>query len=134
VRITSRGRYGLKAMMELSSGGLLKTREISERQNIPQKYLEQIVHLLRKNGLVSSIRGAEGGYRLTRSASEITILEILEALEGDLSLIDRSDKTWDESTGGFWKELESRLHEMLSVSLAEFMASGSKKGELMYYI
>jgi len=134
MRITSRGRYGLKAMMELASGGLLKTREISERQKIPQKYLEQIIHSLRKNNLVSSVRGAEGGYRLSRPPSEITVFEILAALEGDLSIIDRGDDSWDESTGNFWKELDTKISEMLKIPLSDFMESGSRRGELMYYI
>ncbi|MBL8019421.1 MAG: Rrf2 family transcriptional regulator [Leptospirales bacterium] len=134
MRITSRGRYGLKAMMELAAGGLLKTREISERQKIPQKYLEQIIHSLRKNNLVSSVRGADGGYRLARNPTEITVLEILSALEGDLSIIDRGDSTWDESTGNFWKELDEKIASMLQIPLSDFMESGSRKGELMYYI
>ncbi|MCE9599893.1 MAG: Rrf2 family transcriptional regulator [Spirochaetia bacterium] len=134
MRITSRGRYGLKAMMELAAGGLLKTREISERQKIPQKYLEQIIHSLRKNNLVSSVRGADGGYRLARNPTEITVLEILSALEGDLSIIDRGDSTWDESTGNFWKELDEKIAGMLQIPLSDFMESGSRRGELMYYI
>lgn len=134
MRITSRGRYGLKAMMELAQGSMLKAREIAERQQIPQKYLEQIIHLLRKNNLVSSIRGAEGGYRLARPASEITVFEILSALEGDLSIIDRSDKTWDENTGRFWRDLESRIIDMLKLPLSDFIAAGARQGEIMYYI
>lgn len=120
--------------MELAAGGLLKTREISERQKIPQKYLEQIIHSLRKNNLVSSVRGADGGYRLARNPTEITVLEILSALEGDLSIIDRGDSTWDESTGNFWKELDEKIASMLQIPLSEFMESGSRRGELMYYI
>ncbi|MCB1171254.1 MAG: Rrf2 family transcriptional regulator, partial [Leptospiraceae bacterium] len=70
MKITSKGRYGLKAMMTLcepeARTRLLKTREIAEKQTIPVKYLEQIINTLKKRRLVQSVRGSEGGYRLAR--------------------------------------------------------------------
>lgn len=138
MRITSKGRYGLKAMMELAKttdDSLLKTREISERQSIPLKYLEQIINTLKKNSLVTSVRGSEGGYRLSRPAAEITVYEILYALEGDLSLIDKDDPSWGRDQGVFWTQLEEKLRAILEIPLSEFTDASSRAEEaLMYYI
>lgn len=138
MRITSKGRYGLKAVMELSSsfgsGSLLKTREIAEKHDIPQKYLEQIINTLKRNRLVISVRGADGGYRLARPPHEITVYEVLEALEGDLSIVEKADQ-WEEDQGRFWRDLENQFRTLLSVPLTDFLAaSRSEPKGLMYYI
>ena len=140
MRITSKGRYGLKAMMELATVShqdvLLKTREISERQAIPLKYLEQIINTLKKQNLVASVRGSEGGYRLARPAHDITIYEILNSLEGDLSIIDKNDPAWGQGAqGAFWTELEGQIRRILEVPLAEFTEQHQPDNDgLMYYI
>lgn len=140
VRITSKGRYGLKAMMELAAvpgqDVLLKTREISERQSIPLKYLEQIINTLKKQNLVSSVRGSEGGYRLARPAHDISIFEILNSLEGDLSIIDKNDPSWGQgSQGVFWTELEDQIRRMLEIPLSDFCVQHQAAADgLMYYI
>lgn len=138
MRITSKGRYGLKAILELSahfaSGQLLKAREISEKHDIPQKYLEQIINTLKRNRLVSSVRGAEGGYRLARPPEDITVFEVLSALEGDLSIIDKAE-AWDPEQGRFWRDLEEQFRTLLNVPLTDFAATGESQGPgLMYYI
>jgi len=140
LRITSKGRYGLRAMMELArstqNGQLLKVREISERQSIPLKYLEQIINTLKKSRLVASARGADGGYRIARPSDEITVFEILSALEGDLTIIDRNDPPGKDQ-GLFWIELEDKIKSMLDIPLADFIASSTNKATdegLMFYI
>ncbi len=117
------------------SGALLKTREIADRQDIPLKYLEQIINTLKKHQLVTSVRGAEGGYRLSRDARQITVLEILTALEGDLSLINRDGAPGAPGQRTFWDDLETRIRDMLNIPLSEFAEAGraSERG-LMYYI
>ncbi|MDH4139928.1 MAG: Rrf2 family transcriptional regulator [Coriobacteriia bacterium] len=88
MRLTARSEYGLLAMIELAQRegeGPASAREISELQGIPPKYLEQLLVALRKAGLVTASRGARGGFSLERRPSEITVLEIVEALEGPLS-------------------------------------------------
>lgn len=126
-------------MMELAREGhgadLLKTRVIAERQSIPLKYLEQIINILKRNNLVSSVRGSDGGYRLARPASDITVFEILLSLEGDLSVIDKNDPTWGKEQGVFWQELECKIVEILNVPLSEFTLANKKaENSLMYYI
>jgi len=88
VRLTARSEYGLLALIELScrSGtGPVSARGISERQEIPLKFLEQLLAGLRKAGIVQAVRGAHGGFTLTREPRAITVLEIVEALEGPLA-------------------------------------------------
>jgi len=88
MKISTKGRYALRTMIDLgqnSCGELVALKDIADRQQISQKYLEQIVTLLGKAGLVKGMRGSQGGYRLTRASSEYNVAEILEAVEGSLS-------------------------------------------------
>ncbi|MBS3956315.1 MAG: Rrf2 family transcriptional regulator [Clostridiales bacterium] len=87
MRLTAKSEYGLLAMMDLACrGGVspVSAREISERQVIPAKFLEQLFAGLRKAGLVTAVRGARGGFILVRDPSQITVLHVVEALEGPL--------------------------------------------------
>lgn len=87
MKLSTKGRYGLRAMIDMARFGEIEPVSINciaGRQNISERYLEQIVALLKKNDLVKSIRGAGGGYVLARDASEISVGDILRALEGDL--------------------------------------------------
>jgi len=86
MKLTTKGHYGLHAMIELAhrqGQGPVMIREIAARFGISGKYLEQIMRLLRQAGLVESSRGARGGFWLVRSAGEIKAIEILAALEGE---------------------------------------------------
>lgn len=89
MKFSTRDRYALRLMVELANRpkDLIPLKEISDAQRISLKYLEQIVTPLAKAGLVSSVRGAQGGYRLARPAEEITAGEILRAVEGELTAI-----------------------------------------------
>ena len=87
VKLSTKGRYGLRAMIDLarySGKEPVTIGSIAARQNISERYLEQIVALLKKNGLVKSIRGASGGYVLSREMKDISVGDILRALEGSL--------------------------------------------------
>lgn len=88
MKLSTKGKYGMEAMVDLAvhaSEGPISLKSISARQNLPENYLEQIFLVLRRNKLVDSIRGAQGGYMLSRPAGEITVLDVLNALEGPLS-------------------------------------------------
>lgn len=123
-------------MMELTKNReIMKNREIAEKQNIPIKYLEQIINILKKNGLVNSIRGADGGYRLARDPERISVYEILLALEGDLSVIDKSDDSWKKEYGLFWAQIDSDIQKILEIPLSDFVRASEEASEnLMYYI
>lgn len=87
MRISTKGLYGLAAMVELAlhhGGEPVSAREIGRRQGISPRYLEQLLARLRRQGLVLGLRGASGGYVLTRAPEAITAGEVLRALEGPL--------------------------------------------------
>jgi Rrf2 family cysteine metabolism transcriptional repressor len=88
MKLSTKGHYGLHAIMDLAAHhgqGASLLRDICRPHNFSEKYLEQLLRLLHQAGLVESVRGARGGYWLARPPEEITLLEIVEALEGALS-------------------------------------------------
>lgn len=89
--LSTKGRYGLKAIMDValySKEAPVSIHSIAARQDISERYLEQIIARLKKAGLVISARGVSGGYQLARPAAGISVGEVLLALEGDLSPVD----------------------------------------------
>ena len=91
MKLSTRGRYGIHAMYDLAvryEGGPQSIKAIAERQDIPEAYLEQLIAVLKKEKLVNSTRGAQGGYVLSRPPSQITVGDVLRALEGGLHLVD----------------------------------------------
>ncbi len=91
MKLSTKGRYGIHAMYDLAqyaNDAPQPIKSIAERQNIPEAYLEQLIGQLRRNGLVKSVRGAQGGYLLSRAPAEITVGEVLRTLEGDLAVVD----------------------------------------------
>ncbi len=90
--ISSKGAYGLRAMYELSiatESTPVQIKQIALKTGLSQNYLEQLLSTLRRAGLVESIRGAHGGYLLAKPAESILVIEILEALEGELQLLNQ---------------------------------------------
>ena len=85
MRISAKGEYAIKAMLDLAlqrERGLIPIQEIAERQAIPQRYLEQVLLALKRAGLLTSKRGSAGGYHLTRDPGDITVGAVLRAVEG----------------------------------------------------
>lgn len=115
MRLTTKGRYAVTAMLDLSlnyTKGSITLADISERQGISLSYLEQLFAKLRKQGLVSSTRGPGGGYRLSRDVSEITVLEIISAVD------EKVDNTACEGKGNC-RGGEACLSHKLWFSLSE---------------
>ena len=91
IKLSTKGRYGTRAVLELAvryGSGPVQVREIAESQAISERYLENILNALRKNGIVASTRGAAGGYQLTRHPSRITLGEVIRSLEGPIDIVD----------------------------------------------
>lgn len=92
MKLSTKGRYGLRALIDLavhSCGGIpVSITSISDRQDLSERYLEQLMAMLKKAGLVRSVRGAGGGYMLARRAEEISVGDVLRALEGKLDPVD----------------------------------------------
>ncbi|MGN0318637.1 MAG: RrF2 family transcriptional regulator [Lachnospira sp.] len=96
MKISTRGRYSLRMMIDLAmhyNEGYIALKDISQRQDISKKYLEQIIPFLNRNKLLSSNKGHMGGYMLSKAPSEITVMEILESAEGSLAPVSCMDNT-----------------------------------------
>lgn len=114
VKISTKGRYGLRIMTDIAVNGgecCVPIKDIAEREHLSEKYLEQIINLLGKENLVKSVRGAKGGYHLTRPPEEITVEDILLATEGSLAPVacaennDRCENYCDCVTSFIWTEI-----------------------------
>ncbi len=89
MKLSTKGRYGVKAMVDLAINygkEPVSIKSISSRQNISEYYLEQLFSVLRKSGLIKSVRGANGGYILDKAPVDITVYEVLEVLEGPIEI------------------------------------------------
>lgn len=146
MRISSKGEYGLRALFDLAQHfgqGPIQSHEIHERQGIDENYLNQILILLRKAGLIDSVRGPQGGHRLARPPAQIDLLEVLVALEGPLLPADAGRESmaaaepidrdvvrdvWD----GARANIEGYLRGITLDDLCQ--AKRRKSGEVMYYI
>jgi len=99
LKLSTKGRYGLRALIDLaqySGNEPVSITSIAGRQEISERYLEQLMALLKKEGLVKSIRGASGGYVLAKDLSEISVGDVLRALEGSLDPVECSGLNPDE--------------------------------------
>lgn len=119
--LSSKAIYGLAAMHVLSHAPrarAMQVREIAAMTQISHGYLEQLLSILRRNNLVTSIRGASGGYKLSRGAHEIEVIEIIEALEGPFYKI-------EGNTGSslileyFWGDIEEKMRGLFGMKLSE---------------
>lgn len=132
MKLSTKGRYGLKAMFELSlshSKGPISIKTIASRQNIPEQYLEQIFSKLKKAKLIKSVRGAQGGYLLSRKASEITVYDVLIVLEGPVSISDcLVDEDSCENSGAcvtklVWAKIRDAIEDVMkSITLCDMVS------------
>ena len=129
MRISTKGRYGLRAMLELAQGGDEKPvlmSAIAERQTMSRKYLHALLTSLKKAGLIHSVRGTGGGFVLSRAADQIKLSEILYALEGEFAVTkcvadkQTCDRTETCRTRLIWARLSAAIEGVLdNVTLAE---------------
>ncbi|MBF0432843.1 MAG: Rrf2 family transcriptional regulator [Fibrobacteria bacterium] len=133
---TKKSYYGVLALIDLAyhfEKGLLQIKEIAGRNNIPRNYLEQLLNRLLKSGLIRSIRGTKGGYALAKDPSTITLLQVIEAMEGEVSPSD----FWSEFSPveKIFSRVSSNVRDLLSVSLKELLEQKSKSDNIsIYYI
>ena len=132
MKLSTRGKYGLNAMVYLASKaqeGPQPLRAIAQSNLLPDQYLEQLLGCLRKAGLVNTVRGAQGGYQLARPAGEITVGHIIDAMEGPLQLSEcaiESEPTCPNSdvcpTRRVWEYLTDSINSLLySISLQDML-------------
>lgn len=126
MKLSTKGRYGLRAMVDLavnSSEDHVSLCSIAERQNVSENYLEQVFSILRKAGLVKSIKGAQGGYVLSDSPSNLKVGTILRALEGDLSVVDENDEENTASTKSIQYCIKVKVWDRMNESLNQVIDS-----------
>ncbi len=123
MRVSTKGRYALRTMVDLaqhSDGGLVTLKDVAARQDLSQKYLEQIVTVMSRAGYVKGIRGPQGGYRLSREPREYNLAEILRLVEGSLAPVECLDESPNQcehcatcSTVEMWDGLYKVITEYL---------------------
>ncbi|MBS5885002.1 MAG: Rrf2 family transcriptional regulator [Clostridium sp.] len=143
MKISTKGRYGLRALIDLAiniDSENVSIKTISERQNISERYLEQIFSLLRKGGIIVGRKGAQGGYTLGKNPSELTISEILKVLEGENIFIDINEEEENELENfinkNLWKDINCLISKYFSAITLEDLVNEYKKSKdtIIYYI
>ena len=139
MKISTKGRYGTRAMIDIAENygsGPVSLRHLSERQCLSLKYMEQIIPLLKSSGLIRSARGARGGYVLAKKPREISLRDIVEALEGAWSLVDcvddpaLCDRTEECGAYDVWNDIQAAIYKILnSTTLADMTARSKKKAK-----
>lgn len=122
--ISNKSRYGITALLALAefyNSGRLSIKDIASRCDIPHQFLEQIFNRLGKAGIIKSTRGKNGGYELAKPPEQITVLHIVNALEGDIAFVSKSEDKNDVIVELF-REAEKKLQNILSISLAALVA------------
>jgi Rrf2 family iron-sulfur cluster assembly transcriptional regulator len=134
MKLTSKGRYAVTAMLDVAihaASGPVCLADISERQGISLSYLEQLFSRLRKHGLVASIRGPGGGYRLGKCSAQIAIADVITAVNESVDATKCGGKGDCQSgnqclTHALWSELSDRIEEFLNgITLAELVNQGN---------
>lgn len=130
MRISAKGEYAIRAMLDLalhSGEGLVPIQQIAGRQGIPQRYLEQVLLLLKRAGFLTSKRGSAGGYHLIRPPQEITVGEVIRAIEGSFTPVDvgrRGGRAGAHDHSGDLLELWQQVSEAVSEVLDRMTFAG----------
>ena len=128
MKISTKGRYALRVMIDLainSNGNYITLKDIAKRQEISNKYLEQIIAMLNKAGFLDTARGNTGGYKLSKLPKEYIVGDILRATEGDLAPIycvteeGECLRKKDCKTYSFWKGLDNVINEYVNSKTLE---------------
>lgn len=108
MRLSTKGRYGLRALVDLAAhegGEAVSLARTAQRQKLSLNYLEQVFGMLRRAGIVAGVKGSNGGFRLTRDMDEITVKEVLEALEGEFSIVEDAGEDTQDPVRNALREL-----------------------------
>jgi Rrf2 family cysteine metabolism transcriptional repressor len=143
IKLSTKGRYGVRIMLDLAlhfGQGPVLLKDVAQRQDISGKYLWQLIYVLKNAGLISSTRGAHGGYVLKKPPEEITLKEIVSVLEGPGCLVDcvKEPAVCKRSQGciarEIWEEVAKQLLQTLeSFTLAKMVEKQNKKRDSITY-
>lgn len=142
MELSCKSEYALLALLELAlhhdQGEPIQIRQISAQQNIPDRYLEQLLAILRRAGIVRSQRGAKGGYLLVREPKKISLYEVVSCLEGFESQTQTPDQTIESTVvDELWTEARQSAHSVLQRYTLQDLCDrtrAKKQLDLMYYI
>lgn len=144
MKISTKGRYGLRTLMDISihqTKGPVNLNDIAERQGISAKYLWQIVNLLKTAGFVRGTRGPKGGYILIRDPADITMLDVIQILEGPISLVecvddaDFCDRMEHCVAHSVWTDVSQVIRGALQkITLAEILRRNAGDGSSSHYV
>ena len=146
MKLSTKGRYGLRALVDLAAneaGEAVSLAQTAKRQKLSLNYLEQVFGMLRRAGIVVGVKGSNGGFRLARSMDDITVKEILEALEGKFSIADGAGEDTQDPVQNalrdlLWDEIDRKINQFLREktlgSLVREYRRNLEKGTSMYYI
>lgn len=146
MKLSTKGRYGLRALVDLAAneaGEAVSLAQTAKRQKLSLNYPEQVFGMLRRAGIVVGVKGSNGGFRLARSMDDITVKEILEALEGKFSIADGAGEDTQDPVQNalrdlLWDEIDRKINQFLREktlgSLVREYRRNLEKGTIMYYI
>ena len=144
MRISTKGRYAIKLMLDLATndnGEPIRLKDVARRQEISEKYLEQIISVLNKAGYVKSVRGAQGGYRIAKDPADYTVGMILRLTEGSLAPVacledgaDICERCDTCETLEVWQELYDAVNKVVDgVTIADLVERRNKRLENLDY-
>lgn len=139
MKISTKGRYGLTIMMELAANfgeGPMSLKSIAEKNQLSEHYLEQLIAPLRNAGLVKSIRGAYGGYILSREPESITAGDVIRVLEGPISPVDFTEED-DPAKRDLWLRIRDSIAGVLDTTTLDNLVNfqeQSVQDSYMFYI
>lgn len=136
MKLSSKGRYGVRALFDIafhSEGRPTQMKEIAQRELIPARFLEQIFQDLKRAGLIGSKRGPRGGYHLARPASQISVGDVIRALEGSVAVIQPEDddrgEAGPDATASVFRELALSVERCFDeISIADVCVRGNQLG------
>lgn len=143
MKLSTKGRYGLRAVLDIAlqdGNEAVALSQIAERQGISLNYLEQLIARLKKSGIVSSVRGAQGGYKLALPVESISVGDILRALEGDLNPVDCPEFTGVSGncnnadlcvTKYVWKRISDSINSAVDGIMLSELVEESRKVQVM---
>ncbi len=146
MKISTKGRYAVRVMLDLAmnnTGECIKVKEIAARQDLSEKYLEQIIAILNKAGYVKSMRGAQGGYRIAKDPKEYTVGMILRLTEGSLAPVACLEENYGEcercdtcETLAVWEEVYEAVNNVVdNITIADLLKRANDRlGALDYNI
>ena len=139
MKLSTKGRYGVRALVDISLHYKEKPvpmKDIAQRQELSEKYLEQVLVILKKAGIISSVLGNRGGYVLNDEPQNIFVYDVLNVLEGEISIVEENRKTsLNERFQLFlnknvWTPVNTKTHKLLkSITLFDLQEEGKSGGE-----